>query len=340
MFTSQASSTSWSAILRGVVTSPDPICRREEADDRLQPALDALVQDGVVETLATDADETRAWMDCDLASVAENLLGEPVDPCALDPVGRRRLETRIAGGDFLLRSPHEEGHRSAFWLLEGGERVGTMALDNRLIGSTLVGVSSLYVLPTRRRSGTASRALASARLAVERAGASGLRVPTSWTWHATVRFYLARRLWVRNWKHELVFATDRHRLDWTLEIRGDEARFGLVGDRSAEPLLVATRRGTRLGWRELEGMGAFLASGTEAAYYAASTFALALAVEGWPLVRSDEQWAERHHHADGGDPEGLAYKIEVFEAIARDRGFAVPTPRIPGLAYRDREAID
>jgi hypothetical protein len=41
-----------------------------------------------------------------------------------------------------------------------------------------------------------------------------------------------------------------------------------------------------------------------------------------------------------GEPEGLAYKIEIFEAIDRRHGFIVRTPRIPGLRYRDLDAID
>ena len=34
-----------------------------------------------------------------------------------------------------------------------------------------------------------------------------------------------------------------------------------------------------------------------------------------------------------GMPEGLAYKIAVFEAIDRERRFDVRAPRIPGLDY-------
>jgi len=34
-----------------------------------------------------------------------------------------------------------------------------------------------------------------------------------------------------------------------------------------------------------------------------------------------------------GMPEGLAYKIAVFEAVDREHGYDVRTPRIPGLDY-------
>ena len=69
-------------------------------------------------------------------------------------------------------------------------------------------------------------------------------------------------------------------------------------------------------------------------------FSTALAVGGWPLIRSEEAWARRHRWSDTGEPEGLAYKIEIFEALDRRHGFTVRAPRIPGLRYRDLDEID
>ena len=40
-----------------------------------------------------------------------------------------------------------------------------------------------------------------------------------------------------------------------------------------------------------------------------------------------------HGWGDAGLPEGLAYKITIFEAYARHLGLLVDTPRIPGLVY-------
>ena len=51
-------------------------------------------------------------------------------------------------------------------------------------------------------------------------------------------------------------------------------------------------------------------------------------------------WARRHRWSDTGEPEGLAYKIEIFEALDRRHGFTVRAPRIPGLRYRDLDEID
>jgi hypothetical protein len=74
--------------------------------------------------------------------------------------------------------------------------------------------------------------------------------------------------------------------------------------------------------------------------HAVGTFSVALAARGWPLLRTDASWRNRHAHADGGYPEGLAGKIEIFEAYDRKCGFEVRTPRIPGIPYRDYDAID
>jgi hypothetical protein len=70
----------------------------------------------------------------------------------------------------------------------------------------------------------------------------------------------------------------------------------------------------------------------ELAWRAPSTLVLWLALRGWPLVRSPEDW-ERERHNDFGSPEALAYKIVIWEAWAKAHGFRVDTPRIPGLSY-------
>jgi hypothetical protein len=70
----------------------------------------------------------------------------------------------------------------------------------------------------------------------------------------------------------------------------------------------------------------------EAYWFAPTTLALALAMAGWPLVRSRAHW-DQGYFADAGPPEALAYKIAIWEACDRKHGFTVETPRIPNLAY-------
>jgi hypothetical protein len=77
----------------------------------------------------------------------------------------------------------------------------------------------------------------------------------------------------------------------------------------------------------------------DAYWHASSTLALALAMEGKALVRSARHW-EKCRHADGGPPEALAYKITLWEAFDRARGWRVEQPRIPGLAYPTWEEFE
>jgi GNAT superfamily N-acetyltransferase len=296
----------------------------------------ALVAEGAVEPLSRDAAETRLWLDCELASLVENRFFEPLDPGSLTAAERARWEP-LASSDEPLSSPHgHEWYRIPYWIRDGGERAGTIALATSYMGMRLVTVSSLYVLPSHRRRGVAARALRRAQAAMRAHAhrAAGLRVPAYWTWQPAVRFYLHLGLWVENWKHSLVFAWRDDLPPFRVDAGEREARFSMVRDGASEPLIIATREGSRLGWTEL-GLGDFAL-----AHYACQTFAVALAVRGFPLLRSPEGWARRHSWSDGGEPEGLAYKIEVFEAWDRKSGFAVRTPRIPGIAYRDWDAID
>jgi hypothetical protein len=67
-------------------------------------------------------------------------------------------------------------------------------------------------------------------------------------------------------------------------------------------------------------------------FHARSTFAVALAVHGWPLLRADDD-IDKVAGWDIGGPDVLAHKIAIFEWLARRSGFDVRTPRIPGLPY-------
>jgi len=60
-----------------------------------------------------------------------------------------------------------------------------------------------------------------------------------------------------------------------------------------------------------------------------------LALRGWPLLRSDEEWQAQlaQGFSDSGGPEGLAFRIQRYEAWANKHGWRVDTPRIPGLDY-------
>src|SRR5277367_1834871 len=99
----------------------------DDDDDRanILAAHAALVAEGTLEPLSKDAAETRLWLDCELASLVESRFFEAVDPLTMSSVTRARWEPR-ATSDEPLSSPHgHDWYRLAYWIREGGERVGT-----------------------------------------------------------------------------------------------------------------------------------------------------------------------------------------------------------------------
>jgi GNAT superfamily N-acetyltransferase len=312
----------------------------ERARKDILAAHAALVDEGAIEPLATDDAETRRWLDCELSSLVENRFFCAIDPMAMTGEERALWEPR-ASSDEPLSSPHGHAYyRLPYWIREGAERAGTIALGTTYSGMGSVTVSSLLVLPSHRRRGIAARVLTRAHEAVRAHAGRCLRVPAYWTWQPAVRFYLGIGLWLLNWKHSLVFAFRDDLPAWRVEAKGREARFSLARRDRYEPVLHAARDGNRLLWTELGAWAAWVGERSELRHRAPGTFALALAVRGFPLIRSEERWALRHSWADGGEPEGLAYKIELFEALDRQSGWEVRTPAIPGLAYRASDAID
>jgi len=294
------------------------------------PVDDDLVRAGTLVKAGFGGSEERAWLDCDLASLAENWLGDRLDPRDLDDAHRAEWLSRV-----VEERPMPLGRRSecerCYWILEGGQRAGTMALSSSELTGKNLHLASLYVLPSYRGRGVGRRAMESLMSSMRQHGLS-LRLDTSWCWQRTVGFYLQLGLWVRMWKRDLCLCWDPTTPAPRLEIGARTASLSVPLDGAQVVLAQARRRGSAL---ELKEPARSLAKDKRlggAYWHAESTLALALARHGWPLVRSPEEW-ERSHYADAGPPEALAYKITIWEAWARKRGWNVTTPRLPGLEY-------
>lgn len=308
--------------------------RWADADDRLLAAHRQLIERAVVTPLSDHDDDARQWLGCELASLIEGHLHHIVEVGALSPVERSTWERRVTEEGEGLLDPRTDRFRRPYWLLHGSDRAGTLAIESQLLGRPDVSISSLYVRPDLRRRGIATRALAAAHDAVVSAGASGLLISTSWCWQHAVRFYAHLGLWVRGWKHSLVFVRRDDLWPYRVEIDGVTAKYNVFCEGTWTPLLEAENRGAVLGWTELPAYAALRERFHHAHILAPGTFALHLALAGWPLVRAAELWERRYDWSDLGMPEGLAYKITAFEEIARARGYDVRTPRIPGVSEK------
>lgn len=306
---------------------------RSDSDDHLLAAHRQLIERAVVTPLSDNGDDTRRWLGCELASLIEGHLHLIVDVDALSPVERSTWERRVTGEGERLLDPRTDKFRRPYWLLYGNDRAGTLAIESQLLGRSDVSISSLYVRPDLRRRGIASRALAAAHAAVVSAGADGLLISANWCWQHAVRFYARLGLWVRSWKHSLVFVRRDDLWPYRVEIDGVTAKYSVFCEGTWTPLLEAENRRAVLGWTELPAYAALRERFDQAHLLAPGTFALHLALAGWPLVRAAELWERREWWSDVGMPEGLAYKITVFEEIARASGYDVRTPHIPGVEY-------
>jgi GNAT superfamily N-acetyltransferase len=284
----------------------------------------------------------------DLASLAEGALGGRVDPDSLTIHQEKRLRARL--GSHGRAHPYDDGYRRRYWIWPtssgdgtpgGGGPVGTIVVDTWPTGAGALGIWSLYVHPVARRRGLATAALDTVYGACRAEGLEGYRLETYWTWQHSVRHYLNRGLWVTSWKHALVLARlsclpryEVREYDGELTfLVSKAAATGADADRCADmvPLLVAGSEHGRLRLREV-GQGERPANRFDAVrFYARSTLALHLAVRGRPLVRGKEEWARAGRWCDIGDPEGLAYKIGIFERMAREEGWRVDSP-YPELA--------
>jgi hypothetical protein len=315
--------------------------RRDRSDGLFDPELTIetthrrLVASGVLEPLELGGTDELEWADCELASLAENRLGERLDldtgPRALDPDRRARWRSEATTERFVR--PSTRHLERCYWLLEQGRRVGTVALGTSTLGGERLRLSSLYLSPQNRGRGTARRALACIRDFLgehER----GVRLETEWTWQAALGFYLRAGMWVRMWKRDLELWAQAGLPAPAIEIGGDRAE--LTAEIGGERIVLvrAARDGQRLAsfedaFRGAEPPEAGLAP---IAWDASTTLAVALAVRGWPLLADPETW-KRGWHGDAGNPEGLADRIVCWEAWAHHHGWRVDTPRIPGLAY-------
>jgi GNAT superfamily N-acetyltransferase len=286
-----------------------------------------------------DPDARRLWRACELCTYLEHRFSGVPDPRGLsDPEIAAWERLGLSDGE-RAGDPRALGDYRPYWVTLDGRLLGTVAVAvrDRGWGLPALWVASLYVFREHRHQGYATLIMAVLEGAARHLGFGALRLETYWPWQGPVRLYLRLGFWVANWKHNLSLV--RHFDDPPYQVLTDGERMGFMLGKAAdaEALIMAGRHGDRLLWEEHSPAPARPDGGRETWAMPAPTLALWLAVAGWPLIRGPAEWEHRYHWYDTGMPEGLAYKITVFEAYARYHGYRVDTPRIPGLVYPDWE---
>lgn len=284
-----------------------------------------LIEDGLLAEV-TPAEDDR-WLAHELASLIELRRGEVIAPSALpDPRHDPWLPRVTYDADLgAMRT----ASYAPFWLLDGGRRVGIVVLGASG-GPPTLDVSSLFVLPEHRGRGVATRLLERLVVGFQAAGLRDLRLDADWCASRAVRFYLDRGMWVRMWKRGLQLDWNPKSPRWSVVVDGDVARF-VVGERE---IIVARRTGDRLKRRVAPKVDFDLRVAAE------MTFAVALALRGFPLITTDKAWAwqVKEGYSDGGDSVALAFNILRWEEGAHERGWRVDAPRVPGLPTAEEVA--
>ena len=273
----------------------------------------------VLRRLPDEGPEHDLWTAWDLASLVEGGLGEIIDGRTLDLEARRTWAARL-GGDRMGRRAAHDAFSTGYWIVDDGEPIGTLGVwADSARGSDTLFLTSLYVEPARRGRALGAAALDAAFMAATAQGLAGLRLETHWTWQRSLRWYLRRGWWIRNWKHAITLTRRRDWPAYEVRIGADEATFAVGG----QVWVQARRAGDRLALP--------VDAHASEALHASATLATHLACAGWPLIRSDAAWEQRWYSSDVGGPEGLAAKIGIFERVAREQGWRVETPKIPGV---------
>lgn len=315
----------------------------EDSAERLSAALAALLTRVSMfqHVKRASTAERRLWRACELCSFLEYRVDGAPDPRSLSDEAildwaRRGLTSAEAPGD-----PADLGDYLPYWVVIDGRTLGTVALSIRGcgFGRPSLWIASLYVFPEERRKGYATLITATLGGIARHLGLAGCRLDTDWLWQGAVRFYLRQGFWVANWKRGLSLVRSVDARPYRIWVHGSRMDFVLGGEAGQSPVIRARRQGGTLVWEPFAVAGAGDQGYLEPGSWVAPTFALWLAVSGWPLIRGPADWERRYNWSDTGMPEGLAYKITVFEAYARRCGFRVDTPRIPGLDYPDWEEL-
>lgn len=297
----------------------------DEVTSRLHARLNAQLR-------PVPARDDRRFSRWDLASTVEGAYAEILDPDAITEAEEEHWRGRLGRQNLVAREHGEFNVR--YWITAEGATVGTIGVGRYIVGAHSAHVSSLYLRPAVRGAGLARQALDTVYRAALAEGMHGIRLDTNWTWQNSVRYYLARGFWVAAWKHNISFTRLRSLPRHEFRHAGDSVTLAVEHDGRLRPLLIARCNGDWLGLEETELHRELAAANTHQStvVYGRATLAMRLAVDGWPLVRSATAWDQAPLHGDLGQPEGLAYKIRIFEDVAREDGWRVDTPTVPGLA--------
>lgn len=282
-------------------------------------------------------DEVERWRGLELSIFIENREMESPNPLEFTQEDQKNWAEKVLTVEeraLFVSEKHWKFYKH-YWVGKVENPLGIFSISLSASSYSCLPVWSLYILPEYRKRGIAEQVLGVLQDAALLFGFQGIRLTSDWTWQVPVRFYLKKKFWLHNWKHDLVFVKMKDMPKHRIVKQKEHLRFDLEEKRWWKPLLIAKRQEDDwLSWKETLFGLKIKDKNPTLFHLSQNTFALALAIQGWPLIRNEEMWAKRKNHSDCGEVEGLAHKIPIFEAISHNDGFSsFQAPRIPRLEY-------
>lgn len=286
--------------------------------DACSTLADRLLQLPALQPLA--AEDVEQYGLYELADAVAVRCGGSVDPNELTDAEARALWTKRALNGEAMSEPFVAG-RLPYWIVDNGERIGTIAFAALPSQIPSLEISSVFVRPRFRRRGWASRILKMLKEAAFEVGFRRAVLQVEWNNQDALQFYCAQGMWVAGWKNaiELYFAKDQ--AGWQIEVDANEARFKVRGRVAA----VAHKHGGHLDWSVKKSTDKRVLE---------QTAALQLALLRWPIIRSEKLWQEQIHKgwSDDGPFEGFALRLRQMERHIRRKHWNLPRERNPSFA--------
>jgi ribosomal protein S18 acetylase RimI-like enzyme len=286
--------------------------------DACSALADRLLHVPILQPLA--AGDVEQYGLYELADAVAVRCAASVDPDELTDTEARAQWTKRALEGEAMSEPFVAG-RLPYWIVDNGERIGTIAFAALPSHVPSLEISSVYVRPKFRRRGWASRILQTLRDAAFDVGFRRALLQVEWNNQDALQFYCTQGMWVAGWKSaiELYFAKDQPA--WQIEVDENEARFKVRGRVAA----VAHKQGARLDWSVKKSADKRVLE---------QTAAVQLALLRWPIIRGEKLWQEQVYKgwSDDGPFEGFALRLRQMERHIRRKHWNLPPERNPSFA--------
>ncbi len=277
------------------------------------PLRAAISECGFLEPIRPEAHERALWADFDLAILVEHRCFHEADPLQWDDTTRRYWLRRCLLPTESQIHPNAWKEFLQFWIVQGSERIGIVAVRRPQWLTSRLFIGSVYVRPAFRGQQIGELLLDWLEQVAIKQGLAGIQLETDWLWRPAVTYYMQHQFWLHHWKHALVLVREPALPSYRFLLHDSLAMFQLSHTRP-QAVLYAERTQRQIRWEESPFLR--LPEQERLRTLAMNTFSLHLALESWPLERGLLAPHSATRSSETLHPEGLATHIRWWEESA------------------------